>query len=30
MKIIEAQHIWSKTVLPTFGLHRKVALAVAV
>ena len=26
MKIIDAQvHIWSKTVVPTSGLHRKVA-----
>ena len=26
MKIIDAQvHIWSKTVVPTFGPHRKVS-----
>jgi predicted TIM-barrel fold metal-dependent hydrolase len=30
MKIIDAQvHIWSKTVVPTFGLHRKVAAFTA-
>jgi hypothetical protein len=26
MKIVDAQvHIWSKTVVPTFGPHRKVS-----
>ena len=30
MRIVDAQvHIWSKTVVPTFGLHRKVTAFTA-